>query len=96
MTRADIRDFLTPGQEILVQVYKDPLGSKGARLTTQFTIPSRYLVFTPGVSQIAVSQKITDENERERLANLITPGHTRRLYFSYRGGRCAAGRNQCG
>jgi ribonuclease G len=68
----DIRDLLTAGQEILVQVYKDPLGSKGARLTTQFTIPSRYLVFTPGVYQVAVSQKITDDVERERLLGMLT------------------------
>ncbi len=68
----DIRQLLRQGQELLVQVYKDPLGSKGARLTTQFTIPSRYLVFTPGVSQISVSQKITDEVERERLISLVT------------------------
>lgn len=68
----DIRNFLTVGQEILVQVYKDPLGSKGARLTTQFTIPSRYLVFTPGVHQVAVSQKIVNEEERQRLTNMIT------------------------
>lgn len=74
MTRADIRDFLTCGQEVLVQIYKDPLGTKGARLTTQFTIPSRYLVFSPGVFQIAVSQRITDETERQRLMEMITPG----------------------
>jgi ribonuclease G len=67
----NICDLLSAGQEILVQVYKDPLGSKGARLTTQFTIPSRYLVFTPGVFQVAVSQKITDDVERERLMGLI-------------------------
>jgi len=73
-TFADIRDFLSAGQEIVVQVYKEPLGTKGARLTTQFTIPSRYLVFTPGVFQIAVSQKITDEVTRERLVKMITPG----------------------
>lgn len=70
----DIRDILRVGQELLVQVYKDPLGSKGARLTTQFTIPSRYLVLTPGIHQMAVSQKIVDEVERERLLNLLTPG----------------------
>lgn len=69
----DIRDFLQVGQELLVQVYKDPLGSKGARLTTQFTIPSRFLVLTPGVFQVAVSQKITDDTERERLMSLVTP-----------------------
>jgi ribonuclease G len=72
-TPLDIRNILYMGQELLVQVYKDPLGSKGARLTTLYTIPSRYLVLTPGISQIAVSQKITNETERERLATLITP-----------------------
>jgi ribonuclease G len=69
----DIRDLLQPGQELLVQVYKDPLGSKGARLTTQFAIPARYLVFTPNTQQILVSQKITDESERQRLQKMISP-----------------------
>lgn len=69
----DIRDLLHVGQEILVQVYKDPLGSKGARLTTQFTIPSRYLVLTPNIQQLAVSQKIIDETERQRLLKLLSP-----------------------
>lgn len=69
----DIRDLLHAGQELLVQVYKDPLGSKGARLTTQFTIPSRYLVLTPNVVQVVVSQKITDEVERQRLINMLSP-----------------------
>ena len=69
----DVRDMLKPSQDLLVQIYKDPLGSKGARLTTQFTIPSRYLVFTPGNPHISVSQKITDEAERARLMAMITP-----------------------
>jgi ribonuclease G len=69
----DMRDFVKPGQELLVQVYKDPLGSKGARLTTQFTIPSRYLVFTPKLYQVSVSQKINDDVERQRLISMITP-----------------------
>jgi ribonuclease G len=70
---ADIRDLLRQGQEILVQVYKDSLGTKGVRVTTQFTIPSRYLVFTPGIQQIAVSQRINDEVTRERLLKMLTP-----------------------
>lgn len=70
----DIRDILQVGQELLVQVYKDPLGSKGARLTTLHTIPSRYIVLTPGIFQISVSQKILDEAERQRLMQLISPG----------------------
>lgn len=69
----DIRELLHVGQDILVQVYKDPLGSKGARLTTQFTIPSRFLVLTPNYFQVSVSQKILDEAERQRLISLVTP-----------------------
>jgi ribonuclease G len=58
-----------------VQVYKNPIGSKGARLTTHFTIPSRYLVFTPDSAQISVSQKIDDIKERERLLEMMTLDH---------------------
>ncbi len=68
----DISKLLKGGQELWVQVYKDPLGNKGARLTTLLTIPSRYLVFTPGIQQVAISQKIVDEQERERLLGMIT------------------------
>ncbi len=70
-TEPAIAGLLRDGQEILVQVIKDPLGSKGARLTTHVTIPSRYLVLMPGVSNIGVSQKIGDEAERERLRSII-------------------------
>lgn len=69
----DIRDYLSKGQDILVQVYKDPLGSKGARLTTQFSIPSRYLVLTPNQNEIAISQKISAEEDKKRLLSMITP-----------------------
>jgi ribonuclease G len=77
----DIRDYLKSGQDILVQVYKNPLGTKGARLTTQFTIPSRFLVLTPGTPQVALSQKITDEAERERLTALISPDQSNGYIF---------------
>jgi len=70
----DIRDYVRIGQKVLVQVYKDPIGSKGARLTTQFTIPSRYLVLTPNIFQISVSQKITDDVMRERLLQMTESG----------------------
>lgn len=66
-----ISELLREGQEVLVQVIKDPLGSKGARLTTHITIPSRYLVFMPDVGNIGVSQKIEDEAERSRLRGLL-------------------------
>lgn len=66
-----ITQLLREGQEILVQVIKDPLGTKGARLTTHITIPSRYLVFMPDVSNVGVSQKIEDEVERARLKEIV-------------------------
>ncbi|MFQ5488015.1 MAG: ribonuclease G [Gammaproteobacteria bacterium] len=66
-----IAELLQEGQQVLVQVIKDPLGSKGARLTTHVTIPSRYLVLMPGVSNIGISQKIDDEGERERLRAMV-------------------------
>ena len=66
-----INQLLREGQELLVQVIKDPLGTKGARLTTHITIPSRYLVFMPEVTNVGVSQKIEDEAERARLKEII-------------------------
>jgi ribonuclease G len=66
-----ISDLVAEGAEILVQVLKDPLGTKGARLTTQVTIPSRYLVMMPFGSGVRVSARIEDEQERERLRGLI-------------------------
>ena len=59
------------GQELLVQVVKDPMGTKGARLTTNITIPARYLVYMPNSSHIGVSQKLEDEEERNRLKQLV-------------------------
>src|SRR5690606_29335547 len=67
----DIRTLLREGQSLVVQVTKDPIGTKGARLTTQLSIPSRYLVFMPGVSHIGISQRIEDDNERARLKSVI-------------------------
>ena len=66
-----IEQILREGQEILVQVTKDPLGSKGARLTTFLSIPSRYLVIIPDEITVGVSQRIEDSEERERLRKLI-------------------------
>ena len=66
-----IEQILREGQEILVQVTKDPLGSKGARLTTHLSIPSRYLVLIPDEQTVGVSQRIEDSEERDRLRDLI-------------------------
>ncbi len=67
----DIRELLREGQDIVVQVIKDPLGTKGARLTTHIAIPSRYLVYMPDACHIGVSQRIEDEEERQRLKALV-------------------------
>ncbi len=66
-----ISELLRQGQQINVQVLKDPIGTKGARLTTQISIPSRYLVYMPQNNHIGISQKIESEEERERLKNII-------------------------
>jgi ribonuclease G len=68
---ADIRDLVADGQDLLVQVLKDPLGTKGARLTTFVTIPSRYLVYMPRGSGIGVSARIEEEAERTRLREAL-------------------------
>ena len=67
----DIRDLVREGAEVLVQVVKDPLGNKGARLTTAITLPSRYLVLLPGGNGVGVSSRIEDESERQRLRDII-------------------------
>ena len=58
---------LAEGQDIIVQVVKDPISSKGARLTTQISLPARYVVYMPASDHIGISQKIDNEEERERL-----------------------------
>ncbi|AMG30288.1 Rne/Rng family ribonuclease [Grimontia hollisae] len=68
----DISELVRQGQDIVVQVVKDPLGTKGARLTTDITLPSRYLVFMPGASHVGVSQRIESEAERERLKRIVS------------------------
>ena len=70
---SDIRRLLSGGDDVVVQVVKDPIGSKGARLTTRLALPSRYLVFMPNDQGIGVSARITDEQERERLRELLLP-----------------------
>ena len=67
----DISSLLYEGQSLVVQVTKDPIGTKGARLTTHLSIPSRYLVYMPGTLHIGISQRIEDEGERERLRGLV-------------------------
>jgi len=67
-----IEDMLQEGEDVFVQVSKDSIGSKGARVTSYITLPGRYLVLMPGVEHIGVSRKILDEDERNRLKDLIS------------------------
>jgi ribonuclease G len=66
-----IEELIQEGQEILVQVSKDPIGSKGARVTSYVTIPGRYLVLMPNVEHIGISRRISDESERTRLRAIV-------------------------
>ena len=66
-----ITELLRDGAEIVVQVVKDPIGSKGARLTTQISIPSRYMVLLPRSKVLGISARIEDEDERARLKGLM-------------------------
>jgi len=70
-TVEDIRSLVKEGDEILVQVVKDPMGTKGARLTTFVTLPSRLMVYMPRGEGIGVSSRIEDEAERARLKQLV-------------------------
>lgn len=67
----NVFELLQPGQILTVQVMKDMLGTKGARLTTDLSIPSRYLVMMPFGNHIGVSQRIESEEERDRLRSII-------------------------
>jgi len=69
-----IASLLHEGQSLVVQVTKDPIGTKGARLTTHLSIPSRYLVYMPQTPHVGVSQRIEQEEERERLKKLVNQG----------------------
>jgi ribonuclease G len=66
-----ISDLLKPGQEILVQIAKEPIAKKGARITSHIALPGRFLVFMPTVSHIGVSRKIESDEERQRLKRIL-------------------------
>ncbi len=68
---AKIEDLLKVGQEVLVQVSKDPIGTKGARVTAHISIPGRHLVFMPTVDHVGISRRIGNEKERRRLRDTV-------------------------
>jgi ribonuclease G len=74
-----ITELLKPGQEIIVQIAKEPLGQKGARITSHIALPGRYVVFMPSVNHLGVSRKIASDEERQRLKRALQahrPGPT--------------------
>lgn len=70
--KSPIQDVLKEGREILVQVAKEPIGTKGARLTSFVSLPGRYLVYMPTVDHIGISRRIDDAKERERLREIVS------------------------
>lgn len=78
LKKTSIKDILRVGQEVLVQVVKEPIGTKGARVSTNITLPGRYLVLMPTVDYVGISRRIEKEEERQRLKSLaeeIRPEH---------------------
>src|SRR3989442_5066575 len=69
--RPPLEEILRKGQEVLVQVAKESLGTKGARVTSFVSLPGRYLVYMPHTRHIGVSRRIPDEHERDRLRALL-------------------------
>ena len=70
-SKVNIQDLLHEGQDLMVQVAKDPLGTKGARITTHISLPGRNLVYMPTLKHLGVSRRIESEVERERLKTLV-------------------------
>src|SRR5207248_9048071 len=66
-----IAELLKEGQEILVQIAKEPMGKKGARITSHIALPGRFLVYMPTVAHIGVSRKIGSDEERQRLKRIL-------------------------
>jgi ribonuclease G len=66
-----ISELLKPGQEIIVQIAKEPLGQKGARITSHIALPGRYVVFMPSVEHLGVSRKVASDEERHRLKRIL-------------------------
>src|SRR4029077_3339041 len=66
------KDIVRRGQEVIVQVIKEHLGTKGPTLSTYISIPGRYLVLMPGLNRVGVSRKIQDEDQRRRLKDIFS------------------------
>ncbi len=74
-TQPSISDLLREGQEIIVQIAKEPLGQKGARITSHIALPGRYVVYMPTLEHLGVSRKISTDEERQRLKRILQTHH---------------------
>ncbi len=88
-----ISDLIKEGEEIVVQVAKDPIGTKGARVTTHVTLPGRYMVFMPTVDHVGISRRIAKDKERRRLREFVDKNRPRGAGFIVRSA-CAMQTNQ--
>jgi Rne/Rng family ribonuclease len=89
--QVNIQDLLKEGQEVLVQIAKDPIATKGARLTCHISLPGRHLVCMPTIDHVGVSRRIEREDERRRLREYVERNRPRRLGFIV---RTASGKQQ--
>ncbi|NBU20554.1 hypothetical protein EBS43_03925, partial [bacterium] len=89
--QVNIQDLLKEGQEVLVQVAKDPISTKGARLTCHISLPGRHLVCMPTIDHVGVSRRIEREDERRRLREFVERNRPRNLGFIV---RTASGKQQ--
>jgi len=92
--RLSISEMLKVGQDLMVQITKEPLGTKGVRLTNYVTLPGRFLVLMPTVSQIGVSRRIENEKERDRLRRLMRQLRPRGVGVIVRTAAAGKGKNE--
>ncbi|MBC2716805.1 MAG: Rne/Rng family ribonuclease [Desulfobacteraceae bacterium] len=83
-SKSSIETLLAEGQDVLVQIARSPIGSKGARLTSYISIPGRFLVLMPTVDHIGISRRINDEEERQRLKDLVLSRRTQNFGYIVR------------
>jgi ribonuclease G len=84
LAQRKIENLIKPGQELLVQIVKDPIGQKGARVTGYLSLPGRYSVFMPSVDQVGVSRRIDSDKERKRLRDIVNASRPKGCGFIVR------------
>ena len=83
---ANIEELITEGQELLVQVVKSPMGTKGARISSYISLPGRFLVLMPTSNHIGISRRIEETVERDRLKEMVSASRLDNLGYIVRNG----------